>query len=105
MNLANQFNPVAKPSHKRNKPTAHQRGLINQVTRKRLQQRSEGICERCSIGGVPLQAAHLIRRWRIEGRTTINELAHLCESCHRWADNTAVGRQWLTAFRKSILKA
>jgi 5-methylcytosine-specific restriction endonuclease McrA len=92
-----------KPVFKRIKPTAAQRGLINQSTRKRLLERSQGLCERCGKGGQPLEAAHLIRRWRIEGKTTINELAHLCQPCHFHCDNTSAGRHWLTEFRSKLL--
>lgn len=105
MSLANEpIRAVPKPSYKRFKPTAAQRGLVNKSTRHKLKQRSKGLCERCGIGGVPLEAAHTLRRWKVEGKTTINELVHLCIDCHRWADNTSAGRQWLLYFRELILE-
>lgn len=102
MNLSEQFNPSPKPQHKRVKPTAAQRGHINQQTRNALKRRSQGLCERCGVGGQPLQAAHLIRRWRIEGKTTVDLLAHLCVDCHFYCDNTAPGRRWLVEFREKL---
>lgn len=86
-----------KPSHKRNKPLARTRGAITPKIRKQLTERSQGACERCKRQGVPLQAAHTIRRWQLE-RTTTSVLAHLCLPCHLHCDNTAEGREWLTAF-------
>lgn len=105
MNLSEQFNPSPKPEFKRVKSTAAQRGHINQQTRNALKRRSMGLCERCGVGSQTLQAAHTVRRWRIESKTTINELVHLCLGCHHWADNTAVGRRWLTEFREKLLKS
>lgn len=104
MDLAKEFHPSPKPQHKRVKPTAAQRGHINQQTRTALKRRSQGLCERCGVGGVPLQAAHTVRRWQIEGKTTVTELAHLCLDCHRFCDNTAHGRQWLRDFREKSLR-
>lgn len=95
------LNAQPKPQHKRNKKTAAQRGLVNSSTRKKLLRRSGGLCERCKRGGI-LQAAHLIRRWRIEGVTTVDLLAHLCIECHFYCDNTRPGREWLIAFRKGL---
>lgn len=96
------LNAVPKPQHKRNKPTAAQRGLVNQSTRNKLKQRSKGLCERCGRGGQPLEAAHLVRRWRIEGKTTVDLLAHLCLPCHFYCDNTANGRKWLNEFKTKL---
>lgn len=91
------FNPVPKSKqlHKlRIKPTARQRGAVSTKVRQQLYERSKGYCERCGRRK-QLQAAHVTRRWKIEGRTTVDDLIHLCVDCHIWADNTAAGRQWL----------
>ncbi len=86
------FNPVPKPQYKRYKPTAKQRGAITPKVRKELYERSGGRCERC--GGHAVHAAHKTRRWKLQ-RTTVDDLLHLCMTCHVWADNTADGRKWL----------
>lgn len=95
------LNACPKPNHKRNKPTAKQRGAISPSVRIQLAARSNGRCERCGRGGIALQAAHNRRRWRIEGSTTVHDLCHLCIECHGWADNTKAGREWLEQFRLS----
>lgn len=87
------YNPVPKPNiHKRFKPTAKQRGAINTKVRKQLYERSKGFCERC--GGRAVHAAHITRRWKLK-ETTVNDLLHLCVTCHLWTDTTKEGREWL----------
>lgn len=96
------FHPVPKPAHKRNKPTAKQRGAISNEVYNAAMERSKGRCERCgSIKG--LQCAHLIRRWQIDGKTTVKDVAMLCLECHFWADNTKGGREWLSDYRNGLL--
>lgn len=92
---------VPKPSYKRFKPTAKQRGAITPTTRRKLAERSQGVCEWCHNERA-VHAAHLVRRWQIEGRTTVNHLAHLCLTCHIKADTTAEGRAWLKVFREQL---
>lgn len=104
MSINFEYLPVSKPSHKRNKPTARQRGSISPSVRLQLAARSKGRCERCGRGGIVLQAAHTVRRWKIESRTTVNELSHLCIECHIWADASEVGRDWLKQFRLRLLE-
>ena len=94
-----EYRPVPKPSHKRIKPTARQRGAISTRVRQQLYERSGGLCERC--GKRAAHAAHITRRWKLE-RTTVNDLLHLCVTCHYWADNTAEGRKWLQKMGEKI---
>lgn len=102
---------VPKPSHKRNKPTAKQRGQISMKVRREVETRSEGYCECCgkhknSVWG--LQKAHLIRRWKLN-ETTAQDIADLCGpsvntgTCHWWIDNTKEGREWAKVFREKLL--
>lgn len=98
-------NPVPKPKHKRNKPTAKQRGAISSEVYQAALERSGGRCERCgSTEG--LQCAHLVRRWKIEGRTTVNDVAMLCGpsvnsgTCHHYVDYTAEGKEWAKELRQ-----
>ena len=92
------FHPVPKPSYKRFKPTAKQRGSITPKVRQQLIERSGGACERC--GRRAVHAAHITRRWKLQ-ETTVNNLLHLCIDCHRWADNTKEGREWLASLSVS----
>jgi hypothetical protein len=92
------FLPQPKRSYPRNKPTAKQRGAISASVRLLLHERSQGICERC-YSERATEAAHTIRRWRIEAQTTVNDLAHLCHDCHYYCDNNAAGRIFLEQFR------
>ncbi|MDQ0062343.1 hypothetical protein J2T14_004543 [Paenibacillus harenae] len=99
--MALPFSPCPKPSYGRNKPTAKQRGSISTKVRRHLRERSNGICERCHYA-LATEAAHLVRRWRIEVCTTVTDLAHLCNKCHTACDTTAEGRTWLSDFRRHL---
>ncbi len=101
------FNPVSKPSHKRKKKTAKQRGAISNEVYNAAYERSGGVCERCGKGWY-LECAHLIRRWKIETETTVNDVAMLCApqgqtgTCHHWIDSTRTGKEWALAFRDKL---
>lgn len=98
------YNPAPKPSYRRRKPTSKMRGRITPDVYNEALERSGGRCERCKGPG-PLEAAHLIRRWKIEGATTAKDIAMLCGpsvntgTCHNWVDYTAPGRAWAEKFR------
>ncbi len=101
------FNPVSKPSYRRRKPTSKMRGRITPEVYQAAMERSEGRCERCGCPG-PLEAAHLIRRWKIEGQTTVKDIAMLCGpavntgTCHNWVDYTEDGRNWAVEYRAKL---
>lgn len=93
------YNPAEKPQHKRNRPTAKQRGNISPSVRRQLHERSKGICERChSVRGQ--DAAHTLRRMDIRVRTTVEDLAHLCKECHIYCDSTLGGKVFKQQFRE-----
>lgn len=101
------FNPAPKPSYRRRKPTTKMRGRISSDVYNKAVVRSGGRCERCgSVEG--LQCAHLIRRWKIDGETTVNDVAMLCGpsvnsgTCHNWIDYTKEGREWAVEFRQQL---
>jgi heterodisulfide reductase subunit B len=89
---------VPKPSYKRFKPTAKQRGAINPSVRQRLAERSGGVCERCHSARA-VHAAHTVRRWKLK-ETTLDVLIHLCVECHIWCDNTPEGRKFLSEWNE-----
>ncbi len=89
---------VPKPSHGRNRPTARQRGAISTKVRRELRERSGGICELCK-NNLATEAGHTLRRWRIEERTTVQDVCHLCNACHTKCDTTRDGRKFLEQFR------
>ncbi|WP_375104092.1 hypothetical protein ACDZ28_04185 [Paenibacillus sp. RS8] len=99
------FHPVPKPKHKRNRPTAKQRGAISKDVYAAALERSGGRCERCGLMR-ELQCAHLVRRWRIEEKTSVNDVAMLCGpsvntgTCHNIVDYSAEGRKWAEQKRR-----
>lgn len=104
MNLP--FSPYSKEKQvqsKRIKLTRKQRSELTPTEVKRLKERSNGVCERCDRQRAT-EKAHLERRWKSECRPTAEDFAHLCTSCHRWADQTGDGRKWLKQFRDQILR-
>lgn len=101
------FHPYPKPKHKRGKRTAKERGAISSEVYDKALERSGGCCERCGRGGY-LQCAHLLRRWKIEEETTVNDVAMLCGpstntgTCHNWIDYTRAGKEWAEEFREQL---
>lgn len=89
--------------NKRQTLTAKQRGAISKEVYAEAEERADGCCE-CCKRGAPLQAAHLMRRWKIP-RTTAKDIGMLCVDCHIWADNTKDGRQWLEDYRQKLYQA
>lgn len=102
-----EYNPVPKPKSRRLKPTTKQRGRISPEVYAGAMERSGGRCERCGNGGY-LEAAHLLRRWKIEGGTTVNDIAMLCGpavntgTCHNFIDYTQEGREWAEQYRQQL---
>jgi len=103
-----EYRPVTKESQLYNKPvklSQRQMGEISAKVDKQLKERSGGICERCRAARAT-ERAHLIRRGKLEWKTTVNDLAHLCTPCHHWADRSGTdGRQWLKQYREKLLEA
>lgn len=100
---------VPKPKHKRFKRTAKERGQITSDVYDKALERSGGYCERCGKGGY-LQCAHLIRRWKVEVETTINDVAMLCGpstntgTCHNIIDYTSKGKEWAEEYRDRLYR-
>jgi hypothetical protein len=97
-----QWRPVPKPSHSRGSKTVKQRGEVSAKVRAQLHERSGGNCERCGKHD-NLQAAHIRRRWQLK-ETTVNDLLHLCLTCHTWADQTKDGRDYLKQMEQEMRK-
>lgn len=95
------YNPVPKSQHKRRKLTRRQRSELSAKETQRLYERSGGVCERCDRSRAH-HRAHLERRWKSERKPTAEDFAHLCVTCHEWADRTAEGRKWLKEFGLSL---
>ena len=79
--------------NKRIKPTQRQMGAISTSIREIVQERSSGICERCSSQRA-MHMAHIIGRKQIDHVTTEKDLLHVCVYCHRWLDETEEGIKW-----------
>jgi hypothetical protein len=101
-----------KPSFKRNKPTAKQRGSISPSVRLKAKVRANSHCEMCGrherqVWG--LQCAHLVRRWKLT-ETTEHDVAMLCGpsvntgTCHNKIDYTAEGRKWALDYHMKLLQ-
>lgn len=98
------FNPQPKSkaiAKVRIKPSQRQLGEISTKIRQEVKERSNGVCERCSMARAT-DMAHLIRRPQLKEKTHAGLLAHLCRSCHQFCDGSAVGRDWLEQFRSRL---
>lgn len=111
--------PCPKPSHKRSKKTAKQRGVISPSVAAKVDARANGRCEWCgwqrgnydpTDRKMGLQRAHLVRRWNVDVETTEMELAKLCGpsvnsgTCHWKVDFTTQGRAWAEEFRGKLIQ-
>lgn len=76
-------------------------GAISTKVSEEVEDRSNGVCERCGCARAT-EKAHLIRRSQIKHMTTKQDIAHLCTNCHRWADSGTDGRKWLTEFQNAL---
>lgn len=93
--------PKSKATAKtRTKPNQRQKGEISTKVREQVKERSNEVCERCGMARAT-DMSHLIRRPQLTERTHAGLLAHLCRSCHVFADTTRDGREWLEQFRLS----
>ena len=96
MNLADEWNPCTKESqlfNKSQKLSQRQLGEISTKVDKQLKRRSEGICElqeKCT-GAFAVQRAHITARGKLTAKTTVNDLLHVCLSCHHWMDREPEG--------------
>jgi 5-methylcytosine-specific restriction endonuclease McrA len=88
--MAKSISKKQQLQNKRIKPTQKQKGAISNNVRKVVQERSNGVCERCGSQRAT-QMAHIIGRKHIEHVTTEKDLLHLCVSCHIWLDQTEEG--------------
>lgn len=107
--LSNEFNPVQKPTHKRNKP---KRRNVTRITKKvsdEVLRRSGGSCERCGrTSAYAFERAHLLNASQGGSGSEPWNIALLCGpkvnsgTCHHWADSTKAGREWKTKFRNQL---
>lgn len=108
-----------KVQHNRRALTAKQRGEISASVAAKVDIRSGNRCEFCGWApGDPddtgqrmnLERAHLIRRHKIDGRTTEHDVAKLCgpstntNTCHWEVDSTRAGRERAAAYRLQLIE-
>jgi len=111
MGLFDGFNPVPKPSHRRNKPTAKQRGQFSAKTIQAILARDNFKCVCCGSHYVESVPHHII--FRSQGGTgdkrngaTVDRL------CHDWAhgkrkgpngEPEKEGREWFENWQETKL--
>ena len=115
------FNPVAKPSHGRNKQKRKDVTKVTDKVRKEIARRSMELleidiagCEHCGYTR-DLCAAHMDNASQMGSGSEPWNVAYLCGShgiggfngkggCHDWADNTKAGREWKEQYGKMLRK-
>lgn len=97
------YNPCTKESQLINVTDSRKsRSELHKDEVKRLKERSNGVCEKCDRSRAS-EKAHVERRWRSEGKPTVEDFIHLCINCHRWCDSCDDGRNWLIDFQTKLL--
>jgi 5-methylcytosine-specific restriction endonuclease McrA len=100
MNLAAEFNPVAKPSHGRNKPKRGNHTKFSPKARKTIVERDEGLCVRCK------RLYHNIHHVTFASAGGIGDPANgvcVCIQCHNWAHAGKAGRVWFEQYQEKYL--
>ncbi|ULL14336.1 hypothetical protein DVH26_07670 [Paenibacillus sp. H1-7] len=102
MNLAHQpvrsYTKEQQLAAKRIKPTQRQMGAISPKVDKQLKERSQGVCELCTVDRAT-QRAHITGWKQIDHKTTVEDLLHVCVVCHKWLDETVEGIQYKKTLR------
>lgn len=80
MNLANEFNPVGYPDHKRNKPTQKQRNEFSETIRKKIKKRDKHKCKVCHNPNA--YQIHHIKPRGAGGRGVYQNGMLICDRCH-----------------------
>jgi hypothetical protein len=110
-----EYNPVAKPSHRRNKPKRGRHTAITDKCSNEVKRRASEPgwleCERCGCSNPQyrFERAHLVNASQYgEGGQPWN-IALLCGpktqtgTCHQWADETREGHEWKMKKRAELI--
>lgn len=82
MNLANEFNPVARPDHKRRIPTQKQRNDFSETVRKKIKKRDKNKCKVCHNPNA-YQIHHVKPKGgSVSGRGVYQNGMLICDYCH-----------------------
>lgn len=100
MNLANQFNPVAKPSHGRNKPKRGNHTKFSKKTRRTIVERDEGLCVKCKRQYVNI---HHITFASAGGEGHPANGVCVCGECHAMAHKYREYRKWFEDYQAKYL--
>jgi 5-methylcytosine-specific restriction endonuclease McrA len=112
MNLAEQWNPAYKPSHKRRTPKRAARGKFSPKTIQSITKRDNGLCVRCGSPYIESVPHHVIYKSQM-GKGTVDNGATTCRRCHDWAhgkcegpdgEPAADGRKWFESFARSAFE-
>lgn len=80
MNLANEFNPVARPDHKRRIPTQKQRNDFSETVRKKIKKRDKHKCKVCHNPNA--YQIHHVKPRGAGGRGVCQNGMLVCNLCH-----------------------
>lgn len=100
MNLSTQFNPCPKPSHTRYKPTRGKRTKFSTKVRNAIIKRDRGQCVKCHAR---YDNIHHIIFASAGGSGTEDNGVCVCFTCHEWAHNGRIGREWFVNYRNERL--
>lgn len=105
------FNPVSKPQHKRNKPTAKQRGEFSKKTIEAIRERDNNQCVKCGSYQIEAVPHHIIYKSAMGTNHKRNGMS-VCRSCHDWmhgkkkgpyGELAREGRYWAEMWRDENL--
>jgi 5-methylcytosine-specific restriction endonuclease McrA len=100
LNLADQFNPVEKPQHKRNKPKRGNHTKFSPKVRKIIIARDDGLCVRCKR---PYHNIHHITFASAGGEGHPANGVCVCGECHAMAHKCREYRKWFEDYQEKHL--
>ncbi|MEC0234041.1 hypothetical protein P4H71_06815 [Paenibacillus kribbensis] len=111
------YNPAPKPAHKRGRKKRGNHTAITSAVREEVDRRASEhtgyvVCERCGVSRPALwfEKAHLINASQYGSGSEPWNIANLCGprsetgTCHQFADDTAVGREWKLHKRDELIE-
>ncbi len=98
MSLADEWNPVNKPSHKHNKPKRGASGKFSDETRQIIGERDKWPCVKCGGNQIESVPHHIIYKSQL-GKGTVDNGVTICRTCHDWAHSCRAGREWFENYR------
>ena len=101
MSLADQWNPVSKPSHHRKAPKRGNLTKFSKKVRQQIIERDHGLCVKCHK---PYTEIHHVQFASDLGTGTLDNGVAICNGCHILAHKNRAVREWFERYKTKFLE-